>query len=273
MQKHLSNPCKYRGKLLLVITAILVFSHCSKIDISSIDNAETFDLKSTQTGFNYSIHTWYPDGYSESESYHTLYLLDGDDYFEESVELLQDLGKDNIVLIGIGYSDENERSIDYSYPNDRDFPIDNGGALRFIDFINKELISEIEEGLQISSIDRTLYGHSLGGYLALYLLFQEDQPNPFQNFIAISPNLMWYDAYLLKLEEDYSEANSALDKQLYLSVGDLEGASLNLFFDAFIRQLKTHQYDDFSLQYERLEDTSHRNSPIKGLENSISSLF
>ncbi|MBQ0740652.1 prolyl oligopeptidase family serine peptidase, partial [Aquimarina celericrescens] len=89
---------------------------------------------------------------------------------------------------------------DYSYPKDPDFPHPSGGGKKFIDFMNKELIPYIEGELKIIPVDRTLYGHSLGGYLALYTLFQQEQPNLFKNVIAASPNLMWYNSYLFYLE-------------------------------------------------------------------------
>ncbi|UNZ00310.1 alpha/beta hydrolase-fold protein [Zhouia spongiae] len=261
---------------LLVCSIIVVglcVQGCDKEELSARTNNDSFVITSNYTQTKYRINILYPKGYQPSKSYHTIYLLDGDDYFNETANVITAQEKDDYVLIGIGYAGKNKRGTDYSYPWDKDFSGNSGGAKEFIDFINGELIPEIESKLKIMSSDRTLFGHSLGGYFALYILFQQEKNNPFDHIIAASANIMWYNAYLLDLEQKYYDKKKELNKSLYLSVGDLEGASQNLFHDAFVKQLKKRFYIGLDFTGERLRNTSHRNSPIISFKNGLTKIF
>ncbi|ETN96621.1 alpha/beta hydrolase [Zhouia amylolytica] len=246
---------------------------CTKEELLSQIQHESFSMISEYTKTKYRINIMYPERFNTENNYHTIFLLDGDDYFNEAANVIARLSKEKIVLVGIGYADKNQRGTDYSFPEDKDFPGDSGGALAFLKFLNNELIPWVEINMGIHSSDKTLFGHSLGGYFALFTLFQQNQTNPFDNIIAGSSNLMWYNAYLFDLEQDYYNAFKGLEIRLFLAVGDLEGASLNLFHDAFVEKLRSRSYSGFSLNFERLKNTSHRNSPIVTFENSVSILF
>ena len=215
----------------------------------------------------------YPEAYDSSSSYRTIYLLDGDDYFKEMADVIVESNRGDIILIGIGYTGKSRRGMDYSYPKDIDFPSESGGAKEFINFINHELIPSVEDELGIESHDKSLFGHSLGGYFALYMLFQQEQVNPFNNMIAASSNLMWNNAYLFDLEEEYFDSHDSLNKSLYITVGDLEGASINLFYEAFKEKIIARSYNGLTFNQDRFKNTSHRNSPIITLEKGISIIF
>ena len=256
--------------LLPFLIGILIMNSCEKEDLSAIKNTQSFNITSNYTNTAYSIYVTYPQDYNPSDSYNTMYILDGDDYFKEASDVIINTNRNDIILIGIGYTNKNKRGTDYSYPKDNDFPNESGGAKVFIQFINKELIPYVEDELNIRSKNKTLFGHSLGGYFALYTLFQQEQTNPFDTIIAASANLMWGNAYLFDLEQKYFETNSALNTKLYVTVGDLEGASINLFFNAFYNTIQERSYSNLKLTQERLKNTSHRNSPITTLEKALS---
>ncbi len=266
MKKIIPNSMAF----LYLIIPILGLNSCEKDNLSSIKNNHPFAITSVYTNTTYNINILYPQTYDPSNSYHTIYMLDGDDYFKEAADIIAESSREDIILIGVGYANKNRRGRDYSYPKDIDFPGASGGAKRFINFINNELIPHIENELKIGSVDRTLFGHSLGGYLALYMLFQQDQPNPFDNTIAASSNIMWHNAYLFHLEQYYFDTHDSLDKNLYITVGDLEGASINLFHNAFTEKISKRSYTGFILHHERLKNTSHRNSPIVTLKKGLS---
>lgn len=257
--------------LLMVIT--LAFYSCIQQDVEVIANNRPFTLSSEITDTDYRINLWYPDNYSAEKGYHLLYLLDGDAYFAEAVEVTKNYNPNDFIVIGIGYRQKNYRGRDYAYPEDKEFPGESGGGKNFIRFLNQELIPYVENELGVISLDKSLFGHSLGGYLSLYLLFQQDQPNYFDYHIAASPNLMWYNAYLFDLEKLYSVYDIHLNHpNVYVSMGDLEGTSLNTSFNAFHKQINQRAYHEY-FNFERLENTSHRNSPIVSLENALNYLF
>ncbi|MEH0154095.1 alpha/beta hydrolase-fold protein [Limibacter armeniacum] len=262
----------FQFQTMLLVTFILCLSGCQSDGWSSVQNSETHYLKSKYTNSNYRINVWYPEGYQSSEDYHAVYLLDGDDYFREVAEYLTGVGREDIVLIGIGYKGDNQRGRDFSYPEDDDFPNDSGGAKQYIQFLNHELIPFIEKDLNLNSIDNTLFGHSLGGYLSLYLLYQQEYENPFDYHIAASPNIMWYRHYLFELEDDFYRMEQVITQNIYVTVGDLEGVALNTSFDAFQNLLESRDYKT-TVAFERLPNTTHRNSPIQSFIKGIALFF
>ncbi|WP_106794427.1 alpha/beta hydrolase [Aquimarina sp. Aq78] len=266
MKKIIQNSIGF----LCLIIGILGLNSCEKENLSSIKNNHPFSITSKYTNTTYSINVLYPKTYNPSNSYHTIYMLDGDDYFKEATDIITESSREDIILIGVGYANKNRRGTDYSYPEDSNFSGASGGAKEFINFMNNELIIHVENELEIESVDRTLFGHSLGGYLALYILFQQNQPNPFDNIIAASSNLMWYNAYLFHLEQHYFDTHDSLNKNLYITVGDLEGASINLFFNAFKEKINERSYTGLILHHERLKNVSHRNSPMITFKKGLS---
>lgn len=260
----------YTKRPILFLSFILFFfASCIEEDLPSNIKQQNFTIKSKSTNFKYDVKIGSLKEVDVNKNYHVVYLLDGDDYYNECMQIINSENKENIIIVSIGYADDNERGTDYSYPYDRDFDGDSGGAKRFIDFLNSELIPTIEEDYQIMSLTKTIYGHSLGGYFALYVMMQEEQENPFNNAIVISPNLMWYNSFIFDLESNAKELNLLNGKGIYMSMGDLEGVGMNASFQALTKQLELSNYNDFNFSYERFEDTSHRNSPIQGFKKGL----
>lgn len=259
----------YRSFLVFAL-GMATLSSCKKEKLSELGEIHAFDLYSQQTQTTYSLRAVIPNTYNPATPAKMIYLLDGDDYLREAAEVIHKTGKTDHIVIGIGYKGKNLRGRDFSYPADPDFPGESGGGKNFLICLTEELIPNVETELGIPVKSRTLYGHSLGGFFSTYVFLQQDIEHPFTTIIAASPNLMWYNAYLFQLEEAYSKQSGALPGNLYMTMGDLEGASMNLAFGAFTEQLFLRDYDSLHFQYEKLENTSHRNSPIVSFENGLS---
>ena len=138
-------------------------------------------------------------------------------------------------MIGIGYKNDNKRLTDYSYPADAIQP-KSGGGKKFIQFINQVLMPYIENDLSISSTNKTLLGHSIGGYFCLYVLLQQDFLNPFDNIVSASPSIWYADAFLFDLEEEYHNTHNDLNCTIYMTIGGLEFSTLNVPFEAFTKK-------------------------------------
>lgn len=244
---------------------------CQKKEMSSVEDSKSYSISSSYTSSEYNLQILYPENYNSSLEYQTIYLLDGDWYFNELAEVIMSnsMYSTDIVLIGIGYKNDNKRNTDYSYPEDSFLP-NSGGAKNYIQFLNFELIPFIENNLSIQSSKRTLAGHSLGGYFGQFLLFQQEYPNPFDNIISASPSLWWGNAYILDLEEQFSATNDTLNIRLYSTIGDSEGVTMNTMFNAFNEKIKSRNYQGFKFEYERFENTTHNNSPIESFDKGIS---
>lgn len=184
-------------------------------------NSKSYSITSTFTGSEYNLEILYPVNYDPSLEYQTVYLLDGDFYFSELADIVTSKYAAEIILIGIGYKNENKRETDYTYPAD-DMVSNSGGGEKYIQFINNELIPYVENSLLIKSSEKTLAGHSYGGYFALYQLFQQDYPNPFNNIIAASPSLFWHEAYMLDLENQFNGSFDTLSIKLFNTMGQID---------------------------------------------------
>ena len=212
---------KIFGKIGHLIILLAIISACQKEDMQAIENSIAYSINSSYTGNEYNLQILYPKNYDSSVAYQTVYLLDGGWYFNELAEVVKSKYASEIILIGIGYKNDNKRNTDYSYPADS-YLSNSGGGKKYLQFLNNELIPFIENDLSIKSIETTLCGHSLGGYFALYQLLQQNYPSPFDNIVAASPSLFWSEAYILGLENQYNNVNDSLNVKLYNTMGDLE---------------------------------------------------
>lgn len=258
---------KIFGKLCHLIILVIITSGCQKEEMLTIKNSVAYSIHSSHTGNEYNLQILYPENYDSLMEYQTIYLLDGDWYFNELAKIITSKYASEIILIGIGNVDK--RNTDYSYPKD-DFLSNSGGGKEYIQFLNNELMPFIENDLSIKSSENTLAGHSLGGYFALYQLFQQDYPSPFDNIIAASPSLFWSEAFILDLENQYHNNNDTLNVKLYTTMGDLEGLTMNTMFDAFNNKIESRNYTELSFDHVRFYNTSHNNNPIKSFEEGIS---
>lgn len=193
--------------------------------------------------------------------------MDGDDYFKEVAGIVKAQYNDKAVLIGVGYTRKNNRTTDFTYPAD-DMINKSGGGIKFLKFLTGELVPYIES-LGIRSGQKTLLGHSLGGYISLYLRFQKEIVNPFNNVIAISPSIFWHDAHLFGMEQNYFKNTKELNVNLYMAIGDIEGLTMNTHFNAFAGKVAGRKYNNLVFHYETLKNSSHNNSPIIGFEKGL----
>ena len=253
---------------LMMLLITLLFG-CEKEAVLTVENAKSYSISSSYTGNDYSLQILYPKNYDSSLEYQTIYLLDGNWYFNELAEIVQTKYANEIVLVGIAYKNSNKRNTDFTYPSN-DYLSNSGGGKKYMQFISNELIPYIENDLSIKSSETTLAGHSLGGFFALYQLFQQDYPSPFDNVIAASPSLFWSEAFLLNLESEYHTNHDSLNIVLYNTMGDLETLAMNALFDVFNKKVESRNYIGLSFYHKRFRNTSHNNSPIKSFDQGIS---
>ena len=125
-----------------------------------------------------------PAGYEASElPLPVIYLLDGRANFRHTtatVDLLVVNGRmPRSMVVGIANIDRNR---DFAATVSADRPP--GGAARFLEFIETELIPFVDENFPTAK-HRTLIGHSLGGSFVFHALVE--RPGLFDAAIAISP--------------------------------------------------------------------------------------
>ena len=97
-----------------------------------------------------------------------------------------------------------------------------GGAVAFLDFIQKELKQFIGERFSVADDNHTLVGSSLAGLFALHVLLTAS--NSFRRYVAISPAIYWGDGKLFELEAALAARETDLSASVYLAAGELEEA-------------------------------------------------
>jgi uncharacterized protein len=200
-----------------------------------------FLIDSRFTNNKYDIKVYIPDGKAPAGGFPIHYVLDGLSYFgfvKDAVRLQQlnrrKTGTSPAIVVGIGHQEKEMRErrfIDYTAPAEELFipkhakgkiPAIYGGAEKFYCFIEQELIPAIEANYPVNTENRTLFGHSLGGYFALWCLFT--QPEHFKHIIAISPSIWWNGEELMKMGARFiADGGSKKNASIFTAVGEREG--------------------------------------------------
>ncbi|WP_338770840.1 alpha/beta hydrolase-fold protein [Massilia sp. METH4] len=201
----------------------------------ALPQARQRELASTTTGQRYRIFTSVPDVPAPAAGHPVLYALDGNASFPMLAQMARTAarrgkatGQAAPVIVGIGYVTDDDyhpaRGRDYTPPT-AGAPATEGGADRFLDFIEQELKPLVRSLAPIDPRRQALYGHSYGGLCALHALFT--RPAMFHTYIAASPSI-WYGerAVLTGLAGFDRRAGAlAVKPSVLLSAGELEQPS------------------------------------------------
>ncbi|MES2678577.1 MAG: alpha/beta hydrolase-fold protein [Bacteroidota bacterium] len=251
-------PHHYR----LFVTALSDDDELKKTDDEEDETLATKKIYSAHVKDSFSIFVNLPKNYKRhsDKKYRVIYLLDANVFFEAVAEFLSAAdGSNEAILVGIGYRNAFEadslRHRDYTYPKAlaADSMALSSGATQFIDFIKKELVPYIDKKYKSHPHQRTIMGHSLGGYFSLYFLKTELKSKKplFDCFVAASPSVDYAGRYLFSEFTSPAETNFPLT--LYITSGereDLKG------FNSFLRVLKGQHLQlktDIFLQMDHME--------------------
>ncbi|MGM9945677.1 MAG: alpha/beta hydrolase [Lysinibacillus sp.] len=204
-----------------------------------------FSLTSTFNDTTYDIKVYIPKEQVPTDGFPIYYVLDGLSYFsfvQDGIRLQQlNTAKTSVssaIVVGICHKEEEmrlKRFIDFTAPAKSlivpnhakgKLPDSYGGAEKFYQFIDQELMPVIEAQYPVNREHQTVFGHSLGGYFALWCLFTH--PTKFSNYIAISPSIWWNGQELLNMGKHFI-ANGANERKnrIFIAVGEREGFMVN----------------------------------------------
>lgn len=209
--------------------------------------AQQREIRSAATGRDYRILVSVPDTPPPAAGFPILYLLDGHATFPLAALISQSwesrgptLGLHPGIIVGIVHiktdEDKNPRAEDFTPPApDLSDTGDltgsrQGGADRFLEFLENELKPLLAAEFPIDPKRQTLFGHSYGGLFTLHALFT--RPGAFQRYIAASPSIWWNGRHVLAERDAFLKTalpgllQSGSAPSLVLSVGDLEQTPL-----------------------------------------------
>lgn len=211
--------------LLLAVTIVMSIAAFAQTSDNRLTIGVRDSIVSKQLSETRYLNIYLPVGYSDTERYNVIYLLDGgmNQDFIHVVGLVQfntipwvDRIPKSIV-VGIVNVD---RQRDMTYPttvaaDKKRFPT-TGGSEKFISFIEKELQPYIQQHYHTNG-NNMLIGQSLGGLVATEILFKK--PLLFNKYLIMSPSLWWDAGSLLNYQPTITKSYPTTDIDIYLAVG------------------------------------------------------
>ena len=219
-----------------------------------------------------------PRGYAlGKDPFPVLYLTDGDGHINEigsTIDFLVDNGRmPPLIVVGIANTDRT-RDLTPTHSSDKDLTgkenlPTSGGGDRFFDFIQTELMPQIEKQYRTAPY-RIFAGHSLGGLMAIHIL--TSRPDMFQAYIAVSPSLWWEKQHTLHQAQDFFAAHEELNKSLFFSLGG-EGPDMQSGFDELKKTLTAKAPKGFHWGSERFPDETHGSTVLRAHYSALRSIF
>src|SRR5260370_353157 len=166
-----------------------------------------------------------PPGYQQSKDvYPVVYQTDAPGHVNEIGGTIDFLVNNNrmppLIVVGIANTDRT-RDLTPTHADMKNpdgtvtaFPT-SGGADRFLDFIQTELIPEIEKRYRTAPY-RIFAGHSFGGLFAIHALIT--RPDLFNAYIAVSPSLQWHDGPTPHQAQQFFATHTDLRQALFFSL-------------------------------------------------------
>ena len=103
-----------------------------------------------------------------------------------------------------------------------------GNFSKFADFVENEIIKNLEAKYNIKFKTKTIFGHSLDGLGVIS--FYKIRPEIFDNYICASPSLLWDKFMYIKYYQNEYPSHSVEKRKIFLSSGnpDAQGYKVNV---------------------------------------------
>lgn len=274
--------------ILLVSATIILCSYSHKNDkvfnSKEVNNKWTIYSNAVEDSFVISVQL--PEGYNKDSNanYPTVYLLDANFYFPMVASIVKEYEKVGflppIILVGIGYKTlelmQSLRVRDDLYP--AALPSDEvhaiGGGLKFYDFITTQLISYVDSAYKTDKSNRSLLGHSFGGYFSLYALLNQvnNSKTIFKNFAAASPSLWYNNFYLNQLTEKLRNRINKDTLNIFTTVGGLENAEWDIAPGKKLAD-SLMNITDIKFQHKVYSDLGHMDVPVVSFTKALQAFY
>ncbi|CAM2005037.1 alpha/beta hydrolase-fold protein [Acanthopleuribacter pedis] len=228
----------------------------------TVDLGRKVQIASTVLGETRDILVHLPAGYNQTtDRYPVVYVLDGRDHFHHGTLAAKTLARfgriPKVIVVAIPNTNRN-----------RDL---GRGKDQFKRFINDELVPMIDKTYRTR--DRNvLFGHSMAGAFALYMLASE--PNSFQGTIAASPSLQMEDRKLLAQFPAFLAQKHAGTQSLYFTrtTAAQEGTDLSEAVDQLAALMKKAP-PALAWEYHFIPNETHMTTPNLTLYQGLSVVF
>jgi predicted alpha/beta superfamily hydrolase len=206
---------------LVAATLLTSGAVAQEVPVESIVVGELHELKSNTLGEERHVSIWLPPGYDDGdETFPVLYMTDAEWNYLQAVGLVDYLARwariPEMIVVAVHNT---QRGRDLTPSADPNF-IGTGGAERFLEFFERELIPWIDERYRTAD-HRLLWGHSFGGVFAFYALTQK--PEVFDIYISAGASLWLSNQWILQRMQDLVAREPDLEAFLYFTAGEGDG--------------------------------------------------
>ena len=255
----------------------------------SVPSTHAWDIAS-DAGEIYRIFVSYPAVEAPPDGFPVLYVLDGNTVFASFAETrrMQEhypVGK--AIIVGVGYPTDQlydtRRLNDFTPPLLQPPPAHlrrlaqykSGGRDAFLDFLTGKLRLEVARRYRIDPQRQSLFGHSLGGLLALYTLYT--RPEAFHSIVAASPSLEWNEQGALLEERDFTtrltSSKAGKTSRLLVVIGRRDVDDDPYLAEALVRRLD--RLSGYGLRSRLIwyEEEGHMTVPARAVTDTLRFVF
>ena len=210
-------------------------------------STEVHVLRSAHVGDDFKIHVGRCGIDSQANGdVGVVYVTDANGFFGATVDIIRSMQLSRqlppLLVVGIGYRlgelgstvDIRGRDLTPSYDKvyDRVYPgrLPTGGGAHFLDFLRDELMPWIAKRYPVDAGNATLFGHSLGGLFATYVMLTA--PEAFAKYVVSSPSYWWDKEMIFDYEAAYADTHTDLRAKAFFGIGEFEDADGRVREDA-----------------------------------------
>lgn len=208
------------------------------------------------------------------ERYDVVYILDGETHLNDFKFIYNFARNENflpplilIALPNIYTSEGNMRNRDF-LPEITNDNVKSGGAGNFIAFFKNELIPYINKKLPTSG-DNSLFGHSLGGLFAMYVLLTD--PGLFTNYYCSDPAFPWSNRRIITMAKETFKNLTELNKSLWIN--GVEETYRNVGIEEMDSVLKVMAPRGLRWKTSIYPNESHMSVRFKGIYDGLKYTF
>ncbi|WP_271407369.1 alpha/beta hydrolase-fold protein [Tenacibaculum soleae] len=243
---------------------IILFSTINQVYSQNINQSEAFGnsiiLKSDTLQEEREIQIYLPANYqNNSNKYPVLYVLDAQRYFLNGIAFQQNLTWENIVpefiIVGINTDSQKRRNLFYKESS------------KFIEFLNKELIPEIDA--KYRTLDERIYfGWEMAAGLGVEIF--ADNPSLFKGFLLSSPTHISKER--LEMVSKRLKSNPRQNLKLYSVLGTVENWATESMF-SLDSIFKVHSKENIQWKYNLSDDENHYTTPLITINKGLKLIF
>lgn len=216
-----------------------------------------------------------PDSYDDNpnKKYPVIYRVDGPGNLAMLSSVMERLeietSTPEVIIVAIANTDRT-RDLAPTVNQDPRGPVgQGGGADKFLDFIEHELMPKIDKTYRTHDF-KVISGASIGGLLAIHSL--QSRPHLFQAHVAYSPAVWWGARETVKSTKDFIKQSKKLDNYLYMNIGE-EGGEMRQVYDDFANFVQANEVEGLKVKIDTFNDVSHNLTQVAGAFNAYKNMF